>query len=747
MKTLIAILMLSASAFAACTGSSPNWTSTPDQASVQSCISSAHSGDTINVGAGSGTWSSVSWSGKDIKLIGAGASSTIISVTSGGGVGFDESTGGSRISGFTFNLGSGDYLQISGSANFRVDHNTIAHTVWDIGVLLFGEFSAGTYFPEEGLFDHNTMTYARFDFQGEDTSRGGRDAWALPMRMGTSHAVYIEQNTLQLPDGSTGGSYGNTTDCNLGGRMVVRFNTIIGGRFEHHGLQGENQDGCMLFEYYNNTITTTNLAITNASCTSGTVTLTLASSAVTAGFQVGADMLVAGVNPSGYNNSGNTVSVTNVSGSTVQYSLSCPGTYVSGGTASMPNFRPFLIRGGSGMVFHNTTDGLLLDNVINIDTDRANENSIASQVPNWEMCDGLSQSVGFASPKTIIIDGAGTGGYPCRDQLGASTNTGGVTWSYTTTPPTQTLQPAYFWRNTQPSGEITVAVSCETAGNALCNNQNANIILQNRDFYTYNASFNGTSGVGEGTLASRPSTCTKGVGYWATDQGSWNQSGSGGQGQFYQCSSTNTWTLFYTPLTFPDPLQGAPQASTPTFSPVAGTYTTTQSVTISTTSAGAIICYDTTGSPATNGTTGCSAGTLYSGPVSVASNETLFAVAGGTGFSDSSIGSAAYVIAPVVSTPTFSPVAGTYSSTQSITITSSTTGATICYTTDGTTPTANGAGTCTHGTTYTTPVSVTSSLTLKAVGSKSGDTDSSIGSAAYIITTSPPPAKGVFAII
>src|SRR5213076_1545599 len=37
-------------------------------------------------------------------------------------------------------------------------------------------------------------------------------------------------------------------------------------------------------------------------------------------------------------------------------------------------------------------------------------------------------------------------------------------------------------------------------------------------------------GIGHGTLANRPTTCTTGVGYWASDQGSWNTSGSGGNG-------------------------------------------------------------------------------------------------------------------------------------------------------------------------------------------------------------------------
>lgn len=90
---------------------------------------------------------------------------------------------------------------------------------------------------------------------------------------------------------------------------------------------------------------------------------------------------------------------------------------------------------------------------------------------------------------------------------------------------------------------------------------------------------------------------------------------------------------------------GSPTASAPTFSPVGGSYVGTQSVTLSTSSVGAILCWNTTGSPATNGTTGCPAGsTLYTGPISVPSSETIYAVAGGTGFADSSVASAGYTI-------------------------------------------------------------------------------------------------------
>jgi hypothetical protein len=103
---------------------------------------------------------------------------------------------------------------------------------------------------------------------------------------------------------------------------------------------------------------------------------------------------------------------------------------------------------------------------------------------------------------------------------------------------------------------------------------------------------------------------------------------------------------------------GTPQASTPTFSPVSGSYGSTQTVTISA-STGGVICYATSGTPATNGTTGCTTGTLYSGTVSVAATETLYAVAGGTGYTDSSVGSAAYTIsAGGTPLPVGTPVCG-----------------------------------------------------------------------------------------
>jgi hypothetical protein len=172
------------------------------------------------------------------------------------------------------------------------------------------------------------------------------------------------------------------------------------------------------------------------------------------------------------------------------------------------------------------------------------------------------------------------------------------------------------------------------------------------------------------------------------------------------------------------------QAASPTFSPAAGAYSSAQSVTISDTTAGAAIHYTT------DGTAPTASSATYAGPISVPSTETLraIAVAGG---STSAVATATYTIS--TAPPTFSPAAGAYGSAQSVTISDATPGAVIHYTTDGAAPTAS-------STTYTAPVSVTSTETLQAIA-VDGASTSIAATAAYTISTTPPtfsPAAGAF---
>jgi hypothetical protein len=76
--------------------------------------------------------------------------------------------------------------------------------------------------------------------------------------------------------------------------------------------------------------------------------------------------------------------------------------------------------------------------------------------------------------------------------------------------------------------------------------------------------------------------------------------------------------------------------------------------------------------------------------------------------------------------PTIAPEAGTYTGTQSVTISDATPGATIYFTTDGTTPT-------TASTVYTGPIGVSASETVNAIAVASGDTLSGVASAVYTI--------------
>lgn len=482
----VIVLGFSSNARAACSGSSPSWTSTPDQASVSTCVANASAGDTINVSAGSATWSGNITLPKTLNLIGAGAGNTVIT---GQSFTLDGLPNASRISGFTFNMPvGGTYMNIDGGQQgWRIDHNTFNRTVWDFSIFPVGALRNGTS-PQavEGLIDHNTFVNSRVVIYGEYGDTGGNTRWSEPLNEGTAHAVYYEDNTSTMTDPnclSGGAILCNSIDGNNAARYVARFNTINNSYFEAHSLAcaggaGPPTSGCRgtrLVEIYNNTLNVT---------------------------------------------------------STGGYS------------------RPFFMRAGTGMIFHNSSPvNSYSENHVDFNYIRSCESKAAFGT-TFDLCDG-----------TRFMDGnTGTAlGYQCRDQpgTGGDVSMWGTGANFPNPAPAQTHSPFYIWKNSSPGGEQTTVVAagnCDAAHEALQILQ----IAENRDYYQYQSSFNGTVGVGEGTLANRPSTCTTGVGYWATDQGSWNKSNNGaGQGALFTCTSTNTWTLNYQPYTYPHPLQAA----------------------------------------------------------------------------------------------------------------------------------------------------------------------------------------------
>jgi hypothetical protein len=163
-------------------------------------------------------------------------------------------------------------------------------------------------------------------------------------------------------------------------------------------------------------------------------------------------------------------------------------------------------------------------------------------------------------------------------------------------------------------------------------------------------------------------------------------------------------------------------AATPKFSPAPGAYTSAQSVTIADTTAGATIHYTT------NGTAPTQNSPPYTGAITVASTEQIRAIAVAPGYTKSTVASAKYTIEPRAAAPTFSPRAGTYSGSVSVSIGDTTPGATIHFTTDGSNPTTTSA-------VYPgTPIRVTTTGQIKAIVVAVGFIQSPIAASKYTIT-------------
>lgn len=184
-----------------------------------------------------------------------------------------------------------------------------------------------------------------------------------------------------------------------------------------------------------------------------------------------------------------------------------------------------------------------------------------------------------------------------------------------------------------------------------------------------------------------------------------------------------------------------PTVSTPTFSPTGGTYNNNQSVTPSTTTTGATICWTNDGTvPAELGnvcTTNSHGGSCVTGscsPIAVNATSTLQALGTLSSYLDSTVASATYTMQ--VAALSFSPAAGTYAAqSESVTISTNTSGVSIYWSTSS-------APSCGGGAAYSGPVSVTASETLYAIACLTGYTSAS-GSAAYVLQVVNPPTNNL----
>ena len=178
--------------------------------------------------------------------------------------------------------------------------------------------------------------------------------------------------------------------------------------------------------------------------------------------------------------------------------------------------------------------------------------------------------------------------------------------------------------------------------------------------------------------------------------------------------------------------------ATPLISPASSTYTTPQTITLSTTSPGATLRYTLDGSTPT------AASPQYTAPFGVNTQTTVRAIGFRTGWTTSAVNTGTYTFNfGTLGAPTASPGAGSYTSSATVTLTAAA-GTAIRYTIGTTTP----ADPTTSSTLYTAPLVLTTSQILKARAFHPDYVQSPVTTAAYTITVATPtftPTAGSYA--
>jgi hypothetical protein len=475
-------------------------------------------------------------------------------------------------------MGTGTLFQIQGYVRGVVDHNTFDLT------------SSGS----------TVASYVHHPAWADATDTNGDESWHLAHTMGTAEAVYYEDNTAIRNAGQTNRWM---IDGWKGGRSVVRYNTLNNCSVANHGtesagrIRGNRQqevygntfafDGITTSSVYGtrggtgmvfeNTLTTANGTVSRvfdlqndrsidssnqwitlftpwataaidsvASITrSGTTATVTCAQTLPHGLiaQNNTKVEISGANESDYNGS---FTITGPALQTVS-TLVRSGTTLTVTTASAHPFSAgdwVNLRGSAAGVYAKWWQvATVIDTTtFTITVPASGSTPITSGVTYLDQTRFTYTVSGSPStPATGTItkrqpwDGnTDAYGYRCMDQPGAGAGVRLTNDNPTPVGPVgNALEPVYSWLNTK-DGANSAAVT-----------NKPNVIVADRDFYDYVSSgFDGTSGVGVGLLAARPTSgLVAGVGYWATDTRT-----------LYVATGATTWTTYYTPYTYPHPL-------------------------------------------------------------------------------------------------------------------------------------------------------------------------------------------------
>ncbi len=491
------------------------------QADVQAAVSAAQSQDTVQVPACAATWNKTLTITKGIVLRGASALATKITGTIAPLITFAPSVPDSsdrfRISGFTLdapaasNVGVVTLFQNTAIPVFvRIDHCQItakgSRTI----------YVSGTFY---GVVDNNVINGGSTSAYGNDHVQW--DAFGASRAFGDGNNLYFEDNVYNTSTNGMMNSGGQ------GGRYASRYNTFNGNFGYVYDIHGNQPGGAgcigsstcgnasmMVIEIYGNKWNrTTPGYLNNLIDQRGGMVLVFMNSLLT--------------------------TTTGKSGTSVREECAdrlwpVNSNYVQHATESY--------YWGN---WNTRSDGVVL-----IPLELGSENCCSDAASPWQP-NHLYGSVGETSD------------IYCQKFTG---DPYGNCWkkSQYTTP----MVPPYRSGSIEPNWAGVAPRFTVRDGDINWLNMGAGSpIAENKDFFSQKAgSFDGTGtaggGVGCGTLAARPATCTPGVGYWATDQSCSDMTGMVGvnparpiAGTFYKCAAPDTWMAYYTPFTYPHPIR------------------------------------------------------------------------------------------------------------------------------------------------------------------------------------------------
>jgi hypothetical protein len=476
----------------------------------------------VIVPAGSATWGSALTITKGITLRGAGDDTTVITATAsfGGYLGLINLAPTSdlpiRVTGFTLNGGGKSFTGINITSStkltkIRIDHNHILNTTSD----------AVTIDPAYafGVIDNNFLEGLRtLGFGG-----AGSAEWAAEgdRAYGSSNNMYIEDNIINFKTfiAVNGG----------GGRYAFRYNTITKtvaayySLWDAHGNQGVlyQNTGTMLGEMYGNLIDVANAGGAYIDHRGGWI-LNYNNSVINA--------------PSGY-----------------------PNYFLREEYADDQMGSEYVMRPTNSYYFanfKNTNTLITLDSTMS--AQGGAENCCKYAKEDWKQGHAYPHMPNYCARWTNDTNDN------CWKSISNWTPASTVGGSTGEVEPNWSAQPHVVAAATVEGQTPNVIIDGQVTW---YNMGTGTPITENVDYFIQKTgTFDGTGvtggGVGCGTLANRPATCTPGVAYWATNQSCTDMTGMVGanpstpiSGTLYKCTATDTWTAYYQPYQYPHPLR------------------------------------------------------------------------------------------------------------------------------------------------------------------------------------------------